>query len=139
MINESSHELRQRKGAQKNAISTEAVIEKHYKFNVTPRLEYVFRDEAGFEHRRDTIVASHTWSRLKAGDKVAVRYFTEDPDYSRLAQGDMDDRQSHDPQLMLLAGPLCRVMGLGFFIAGVLQFCGVDVDRWLGLKKSKTK
>ena len=55
----------------------------------------------------------------------------------RLAAGDLHDRQSHDPQLMVFAGPLVGLLGVFFFVCGVLQFCGVDVDRLLGMKKKK--
>ena len=57
----------------------------------------------------------------------------------RLAVGDLDDKESHDPQLMVFAGPLVALMGLFFFVCGVLQFCGVDLDKLLGVNAKKRK
>jgi len=101
-------------------------------------MEYVFRDAEGKEYRRDTIVAGDVWNNLKEGSPVAVRYLPEDPDYSRLVLGDLHDKESHDPQLMLFVGPLAALLGLFFLAAGVLHFCGVDPDALLGVKKKST-
>jgi hypothetical protein len=136
---EALREVRQQEGLQKHAATATATIVKHYKFNVTPRVEYTFLDADGVEYRRGTIVAENVWSRLQEGSAVQVRYLPEDPDYSRLAVGDLHDKESHDPQLMVFAGPLVALMGLVFFVGGVLQFCGVDLDKLMGVNAKKKK
>lgn len=46
---------------------------------------YTYSDHAGKEHRNDSQVNEETWSRLKIGDTIKVRYIAYDPDQSRIA------------------------------------------------------
>ena len=59
------------------------------------------------------------------------------PDQGRLAVGDLHDQQTHDPQLMVFAGPLVGLLGVFFVVCGVLQFCGIDLEKMLGIKSKK--
>jgi hypothetical protein len=134
---EAQRELQQRNSLRDHPTTATATVIKHEMFNVTPRLEYQFQDAEGEEHRRNTIVATKVWNQLQVGSTVAVKYLSDDPEYSRLDVGDIDDEQSHDPQLMVFCAPLVGLMGAFFFIAGVLQFCGIDLEKMLGLKSAK--
>lgn len=124
------NEVRQRQALLEQGRPAQARIVRHYKFNVTPRLEYVFEDSGGTPQTRDTIVEERVWQGLREGGFVAVRYLPDEPGYNRLVVGDADDASGHDPRLMQLVAPLVGLMAIGFILAGLLMLCGIDVDGW---------
>jgi hypothetical protein len=138
---DAQREIRQQTALRESGQAVVATVVKHEMFHVTPRLEYEFRDAAGRNHTRNTMVETRVWQGLKVGAPVNVRYVPDDPAYSRLLEGDADDASNHDPRLMLIVAPLCGGMGVLFALAGALMFRGLDVDAWvnrtLGIKPKR--
>lgn len=128
---DAQHEIRLQEAFRQQGKPAVARIVRHYKFHVTPRLEYAFEDPNGGKQARDTMVEEQVWRSLQEGGEVAIRYLPDEPTYNRLAVGDADDASDYDPRLMQLVAPLVGIMAVGFLVAGILMLCGIDVDGWL--------
>jgi hypothetical protein len=106
-------------------IDVQAEIIRHYKFNVTPRLEYAFVDQSGKRHQRDAMMATAEWQMLAGQSTVTVRYLPGNPVYSRLSRGEVSS-EPVDPMWQL---PLCLaglLLGLAIFGFGFVQWRGWD-------------
>jgi hypothetical protein len=90
----------------------DAVISKHYKYNVTPRLEYTFTADDGKSYTKDAMVEKTVWEQLKEGDTIPVKYVPSNPDNSRLLKGYVDDFDVPFP-LMIIMGGAILALGAG--------------------------
>jgi hypothetical protein len=91
----------------------EAKIVRRYMYRVTPRLEFSFRDEAGKEHTRDTMMyQGPAWDALEGKKTVPVEYLKSDPSWNRLLEG--EDAETK------FGGKFLLVSGGGFLVFGFL-------------------
>jgi len=110
-----------------DGIEMEATVLRHYLYNVTPRIEYVFSTPEGREVKRDAMMQQAAWDALQGAKTVPVRYVPADPDNNRLVTGEVED-QFGDPAVNLFLSVGVGVMALLFLSVGLMQWCGWDLD-----------
>lgn len=110
-------------------VVTEATIVKHEMFNVTPRVEYEFTDEAGVVHTRNTMMTQAEWNRLIGEPVVEVRYVRSNPEYSRLLVGEAEGGvPSVKAPWGYVVAVLAAGMSLFMLFIGALRWAGWDLD-----------
>lgn len=67
------------------------------------------------------------WTTLDEGTPINVVAVPGRPDISRLAVGQIDDNFTPKPEIMLLVCAAVAVMGIVFFVGGVLSWIGIEI------------
>jgi hypothetical protein len=96
---------------------------------VTRRLEYSVKTDAGLAPQRNAEVEKAYWDSLEAETTVPVIYVPAEPSISKLAEGEIeDDDPTKQPLMGYGLAAVGGLIGLGLFAAGIMQFCGWDLD-----------
>jgi hypothetical protein len=114
-----------------SAVHGEARILRHFVApnGVTKRIEYEVSGDNNRTGTRNTEVTPEYWEATAAADKVAVVYVPSEPDISRLAEGEILEKDLSENPLVMYG--LCAGLGLlcVLFLAGAaLQWKGWDID-----------
>ncbi len=118
---QSINEMKHKRAIAREGVDVDATIVRHYRYNVTPHLEYTFQDAQGRTFRRDVMMKPSMWEELEGEKTVSVRYLPSDPDWS-IVEGEENTTPEGPP--IIAAGVLCSFMGAAFFIIGIL---GIDI------------
>ncbi|MBI1785757.1 hypothetical protein HYR69_11490 [Candidatus Sumerlaeota bacterium] len=106
---------------QAEGIVAEAKVLRHFKFNITPRLEYEFSDERGNAHRKDVEMKLDAWEAAEGEKTIPIKYLADDPETSALLSGGQKRQDVPFPLIMLSAG---LMVGLGAASIG-MYFIGI--------------
>ena len=118
---QSLNTLTHKRSLAREGVDVEARIVRHYRYNITPHLEYAFEDAHGRTFQRDVVMEPAAWEALAGAETASVRYLPSDPDWS-IIEGEEIATPEGPP--IIIAGALCTLMGVGFFVLGVL---GIDL------------
>lgn len=90
-----------------DGVRVDAQITQRRMVNVTPHVEYSFRDEAGQTHVRDAMMwVGPEWDKLEQQETVPVEYLRSDPTWNRLVAGEDPGPQFGGKFLLICAGGL---------------------------------
>jgi hypothetical protein len=104
---------------QKNSVSIEAAIKKHYLFNnYGRRLEYTFTVN-GEEYTRDVRLYDQEWTKLKGEKSITIIYLPNNPNINRPKQG---EHNSADAKILMYVCPLGILLFASFFILALLGY-----------------
>jgi hypothetical protein len=107
---------------QKNSVSIEATIKKHYLVNnYGRRLEYTFTVNSE-EYTRDVRLYDQEWTKLKGEKSITVIYLPNNPNINRPKQG---ERNPDDAKILMYVCPLGILLFASFFI---LVLLGYDLE-----------
>jgi len=96
---------------------------------VTPRLEYEVRTPDGKAGTRNAEVERDYWDSLANARTVSVVYVPGEPGISRLATGEVAERDSFaNPVIGYGLPAVVGLMALGFISVGVMGLRGWDID-----------
>lgn len=96
---------------------------------VTARLEYRVTAPDGRQRTRNTEVTRAYWDSLQGATTVPVKYVVSEPQISRLAMGEVLDKDpTKSPGMMYGLCAVLAVICLFLFVAAVLQWRGWDID-----------
>lgn len=113
--------LTHKRSLAREGVDVEARIVRHYRYNITPHLEYAFEDAYGRTFKRDVVMEPAAWEALAGAETASVRYLPSDPDWS-IIEGEEIATPEGPP--IIIAGALCTLMAVGFLVLGVL---GIDL------------
>lgn len=122
--------IRARQRFQTSAVPGEArIVERHLAPNgITPRLVYRITTPGGRSARRNAEVERPVWDQLAGATTVPVLYVPDEPEISRLAIGEVEDRSLFDQPLFGYGLPAAlAVMSLVFLVAAAFQWRGLDL------------
>lgn len=102
----------------------EAVVSRHYKYNITPRIEYTFTDSDGRTYSENVMVESMYWESLEENGTVPIKYLPANPKNHRLAEGQVESMRV--PFGLALVGSLVMT-GLGVVCIGMYFFRISDI------------
>ncbi len=103
-------------------VRADARIVRHYMVRVTPHIEYSFKDSQGRAFTRETSVEQPAWEALQGATKVPIEYLASNPDWNRLAAGEMDQN--------MFGGGFMLISGGGLLLFGAilaLTLLGLDL------------
>lgn len=123
--------IRAQRRLQESAVPGEARIEeRHLAPNgITPRLVYRITTPGGRSARRNAELERPVWDQLAGATTVPVLYVPDEPEISRLATGEVEDRSLFDRPLVGYGLPaLLTGMSLFFLAVAALQWRGLDLD-----------
>jgi hypothetical protein len=100
-------------------IKTPARITRRYKVSVTPRVEYVFTDAAGKEHKNEMMMADDAWDALEGQKTVEVEYLPSDPDWNRLVSGRSEDEPNFGGKFLLVTSGGLLMFGTCFVLTAM--------------------
>ncbi len=109
-----------------NGHEIQAKIKRHYIFNVTPRIEYVFEATDGSMHSRNTEMTRAAWNETEDCSTVAVRFVPSNPDFSRLVEGE-GDRTFDNWKMSLTLSAAGSIVTIIFILAAILRWNGCDI------------
>lgn len=126
------HDERGERLLRTSAVAGNAAIERRFiaPNGVTPRLVYHVTTPSGKSASRNAQVTRSYWESLAGASEVPVRYVPEEPEFSRLAQGEVASRDVMDrpgvTQGIALLGVLISLLLL---YGASLQWRGLDLKQ----------
>jgi hypothetical protein len=100
----------------------QAIVSRHFIYNITPRIEYTFTAADGQTYSKDVIVERDYWEGLEENGAVDVKYLPSNPKRSRLVFGQVEINE-----LPFSLGVVMSLFltGLGLFCTG-MYFLGIS-------------
>ncbi len=108
----SLNDYRNARQLEKDGVTIDAAVTKHYIYNVTPRTKYEFTASNGKSYSNDVMVDKDSWYDIKEKGTVSVKYVPSNPNNSRLINGQIDANDMPLPLAMVCAVAM-TAMGCG--------------------------
>ncbi|MHC4758168.1 MAG: hypothetical protein ACYTE8_05900 [Planctomycetota bacterium] len=102
----------------------EATINRHYMYNITPRIEYTFTAPDGLVYSQNVMVEREFWDSLEENGTVTVKYLPNNPKNNKLLTG---QAESMDPPFVLCITASIGVTTLGIICLGMFAFRISDI------------
>lgn len=93
---------------------------------VTPRVEYRVTAPDGRTGTRNAEATRDYWDSLEEATSVPVLYVPDEPQISRLAEGEPENKEN--PVVMYVLSAVLALLCLLFLVAAALQWRGWDID-----------
>jgi hypothetical protein len=107
----SLHDYRSAQLLRDKGVTVEASINRHYKYNITPRIEYSFTAPDGQTYKKDVMVERGYWETLEQAQTVPVKYLPDNPENNKLVTGQIESI-SVPPALAVVLSLLVTGMGI---------------------------
>ena len=117
MVMERNKRLLERQGQ-----VVQAVVTKHYIYNITPRLEYSFTADDDRSYSNNVMVTRTYWESLEKDANVGVKYLPSNPKNNKLVSGQVESGDIPFP-LAIVCSLFATAMGL---VATSMYFFGIS-------------
>ena len=105
----------------------EAVIARHYIYNITPRLEYTFTAPDGRSYSQNIMVERNYWDQIENSKTVPVKYLPSKPENNRLVTGQIDSADLPFP-LSIALSLLITVIAFGCILMYFLRISDIKFE-----------